>query len=83
VAASASAAPPPPTASSGSGDDTYGEITTSGAAANGHRVIVDGHSVGDAPGPFRVRCGSHTVQLGSAGTPQRVSVPCGGTLTVK
>lgn len=69
-----------PSASQTAGD-SYGELST-GPAGRGHRVLFDGHSIGDGPGPFHVRCGAHTVQIGSAGAVQHVEVPCGGTLRV-
>jgi Meckel syndrome type 1 protein len=52
------------------------------ASAAGHRIFVDGRVVGDGAQPAVVRCGPHDVKVGSAGTPQRVDVPCGGSLTL-
>ncbi len=76
-----SAAPSIAPSASQSASDGFGELST-GPAGRGHRLLVDGHSIGEGPGPFRVRCGAHTVQIGSAGSPKRVEVPCGGTLRV-
>ena len=74
-AASASSAPPAPVPAD------RGELHFPPFAA-GHRIFVDGHVVGDGADPAVVRCGLHDVQIGSAGSKQRVDVPCGGTLTV-
>jgi hypothetical protein len=80
VVPSASAAPSASASAPPTGD--YGELST-GPSGNGHRLIVDGRSVGDGPGPYRVRCGAHTVQIGSHGKEQSVDVPCGGKLRVE
>ena len=76
--ASASATPTPSATATGD----YGELTT-GPSGNGHRLFVDGRSIGDGPGPFRVRCGAHTVQIGSQGKEHQVDVPCGGNVRVE
>jgi hypothetical protein len=49
----------------------------------GHRIWVDKKLVGESPGSFYVPCGSHTVQVGSAGTEHRLELPCGGDIEVK
>jgi tetratricopeptide (TPR) repeat protein len=82
VAATATAtapatAPVAATASATGGD--YGMVTASAATSRGHRISIDGHAVGDAPGPFRVRCGPHAIRLGSHGKTHKIDVPCGGT----
>jgi serine/threonine-protein kinase len=51
-------------------------------SAAGHRIFLDGRVVGDGAQPAVVPCGPHDVKIGSAGTPQRVDVPCGGSLTL-
>ncbi len=51
-------------------------------SAAGHRIFVDGRVVGDGAQPAVVRCGAHDVKVGSAGTTQRVDVPCGGSITL-
>jgi len=88
VTAPSSALPPPasPAAShetapapAASSSDEYGMVQTSRPTSSGHRITVDGHSIGDAPGPYRVRCGWHKVQVGSHGKPRRVEIACGGT----
>ncbi|HSQ62089.1 MAG TPA: DUF4388 domain-containing protein [Polyangiaceae bacterium] len=87
VAAPSSAPPPAPAASShetaaapaASSSDEYGMVQTARPTSSGHRITVDGHSIGDAPGPYRVRCGWHKVQVGSHGKPRRVEIACGGT----
>jgi hypothetical protein len=49
----------------------------------GHRVWIDERLVGESPGAFSVRCGSHAVRIGSAGVVQHVNVPCGGAADVR
>ncbi len=78
----ATAAPTATAAATATGGDT-GTLVAPAAAAKGHRVLVDGKSVGDAPGPFTVRCGAHTVQIGSHGREQKLTIPCGGELAVQ
>ena len=51
--------------------------------ARGHRVFVDGLVAGESDGPLDVRCGPHTIKVGSHGEPHPVDVPCGGTIDVK
>jgi hypothetical protein len=46
----------------------------------GHRLWIDGALA--ASWQESVSCGSHVVQVGSAGTPRTVDVPCGGEITV-
>jgi hypothetical protein len=48
--------------------------------AHGHRLWVDGHLVDGSTAV--VACGRHVVQVGSAGTPRDVSVPCGDAVAV-
>jgi hypothetical protein len=48
--------------------------------APGHRLWVDG--VLAASWQASVGCGPHLVQVGSAGTPRKVDVPCGEEITV-
>lgn len=59
----------------------FGVVLTP-AAAKGHRVWVDGFLSGYAPQPIKVHCGAHTVRVGSAGSSQKVQVPCGGEVHV-
>jgi cytoskeletal protein RodZ len=73
--------PPPASASSGT-SDTQGTLKTSRSAA-GHRVFVDGKTVGQGQGSFRVPCGEHTVKIGSSGLAQTLKVPCGGEVSAK
>jgi len=50
-----------------------------------HRVFVDDRVVGEsssAARAFAVRCGEHSIKVGSRGTPQSVTVPCGGSASV-
>jgi hypothetical protein len=48
--------------------------------APGHRLWVDG--VLAASWQASVGCGPHLIQVGSAGTPRKVDVPCGEEITV-
>jgi eukaryotic-like serine/threonine-protein kinase len=48
----------------------------------GHRIFVEGRVVGESPGPYQVRCGTRSIQVGSAGTARDVNVPCGGSVQV-
>lgn len=65
---------PPPSATADSPSER-GVLRVPPARA-GHRVWIDGHLVGEAPGLFDVPCGPHTVRVGSRGAPQRVVVRC-------
>jgi serine/threonine-protein kinase len=58
-----------------------GRIKTTGAVA-GRRIFVDGKTVGQTPESVVVKCGSHQIKLGSAGSPHAIDVPCGGEITV-
>jgi hypothetical protein len=49
----------------------------------GHRVWIDNHIAGESPGSFPIRCGWHSVRVGSQGGLQHVNVPCGGDLEVR
>jgi hypothetical protein len=70
-----------PTASPDS-NATTGTITVPESRA-GHRVYVEKKVVGESPGTFTVRCGWHSVKVGSQGTEKNVNVPCGGDVEVK
>ncbi len=48
--------------------------------AEGHRLWIDGHLAESFTAV--VACGHHVVQVGSAGTPRDVEVPCGEGITV-
>ncbi len=72
---------PPATPASSLHVSTFGNLVTPHSAA-GHRVFVDGHYAGDSPGPIKVRCGKHTVKVGSGGVSRPVDVPCGGDVSV-
>jgi hypothetical protein len=49
--------------------------------ARNHRLYVDGALVRESTA--LVRCGVHSVKVGSAGKTQSVDVPCGGEITVR
>lgn len=50
-----------------------------GTHYDGHRVLVDGASIGRAPGFFKVRCGVRRVRV--LATERSIDVPCGGEAT--
>gem|GEM_PF-6637652 len=52
------------------------------AAADTHRVYVDGRLVGAPPSPIVIPCGPRVVKIGSHGRERAVTVPCGGTLAI-
>jgi hypothetical protein len=54
------------------------------ARASGHRIFVDGHRFKtDGIAPLRLHCGPHVVQIGSAGTADRIDLPCGGEVQLE
>jgi hypothetical protein len=75
------AAPPAATTLSRSADATTGTVELP-AWTKGHRIYVDDHVAGEGPEPLRVRCGPHTIRLGSAGRELSAVVPCGGVVRV-
>ena len=46
----------------------------------GHRIFVDGRVVGSGPEPVTVKCGRHSIKIGSAGKARTKDLPCGGEL---
>jgi hypothetical protein len=74
--ASASASTDPPSV-----DATKGVLLMP-AAADTHRVYVDGRLAGVPPPPIVVGCGPHVVKIGSRGREQSVLVPCGGSVSL-
>jgi len=58
-----------------------GIVKTTGAAP-GRRIFVDEKTLGQTPESVTVKCGQHSVRLGSAGRPQTIDVPCRGEVTV-
>lgn len=76
-AATTKAAPLPPKKGA-----KFGTLHTPPSAA-GHRVYVDGFLSGFAPNPITLKCGTHTVKVGSAAKWQTVNVPCGGDAWAK
>lgn len=80
AAGGSSAAPPGASPSAASDDARYGTLVTGSGA--GHRIFVDGKTVGHGAGSHRVLCGQRTVKIGSSGKPLSVDVPCGGSVTV-
>jgi len=70
--APAAAAAPAPSETT---EATSGTITVPPSRA-GHRVWIDDRMVGEAPGTYAVRCGVHSIRVGSQGYLQHVRVPC-------
>jgi serine/threonine-protein kinase len=58
-----------------------GRVKTTGTAP-GRRIFVDDRTVGQTPESVVVKCGAHTIRVGSAGERQLVDVPCGGEIAV-
>jgi serine/threonine-protein kinase len=80
VWSAAAAAPAPP--ASEVPESTSGTITVP-VSRVGHRVWIDDHVVGEAPGRYAVTCGAHTVRVGSQGDTRHVVVPCNGDVPVQ
>jgi serine/threonine-protein kinase len=57
-----------------------GVIRTQGAPPD-HRIYVDERVVGQTPESVTVKCGSHSLRIGSAGATRTVDVPCGAAIT--
>lgn len=76
VASSGSA---PPAASAIA--EGMGIVRTAGAKPN-RRIFIDDRTVGQTPDSITIRCGEHSIRLGSAGKPQAIDVPCGGEISV-
>jgi hypothetical protein len=51
-------------------------------SSKGHRIYVDGRVVGSGPEPVTVKCGRHSIKIGSAGKPRIKELPCGGEITL-
>jgi serine/threonine-protein kinase len=64
------------------GSSDVGTITVAPESA-GRPVSIDDRPVGDSPGSWEVRCGEHSVRIGSEGPARRVSVPCGGDVALR
>ncbi len=57
-------------------------IVNTSSAQPGHRIFYDGRVVGETPAALALPCGSHTIKLGSAGTPRTIDFPCGAEQAV-
>jgi len=67
----------------GSDEAAWGTVLLP-SRASGHRIFVDGHRFkADGIAPLHLRCGSHVVQIGSAGTPDPIELPCGGEVQLQ
>jgi len=54
------------------------------ARAADHRIFVDGRRARtDGVAPLRLRCGAHSIQIGSSGTAESIDVPCGGEVQLQ
>jgi hypothetical protein len=54
------------------------------ARAAEHRIFVDGRRAKtDGVAPLHLRCGAHTIQIGSSGTAESIDVPCGGEVQLQ
>jgi hypothetical protein len=52
--------------------------------ASGHRIFVDDRRFKtEGTAPLHLRCGRHVVQIGSAGTPDPIELPCGGEVQLE
>lgn len=58
-----------------------GVIKTDGAVS-GRRIFVDERTMGQTPAPITVKCGAHSVKIGSSGRVKNVDVPCGGAILI-
>lgn len=84
ASSAASVAPSATAPKSGSGM-TAGPTTcivNTASAQPGHRIFYDGRVVGETPAAVALPCGSHTIKLGSAGTPRTLDFPCGAEQAV-
>lgn len=81
---SAPAAPSPAQGTTSSTDVPDGMTLVSfPRAAKGHRMYFDGSLLqGETGEPRLLKCGTHTLKIGSAGKPQRVDLPCGRTFAL-
>jgi serine/threonine-protein kinase len=55
-------------------------VITTAKATPGRRIFVDRRTVGETPASVTVPCGLRIVQIGSAGSPRTIDVPCGGEI---
>ncbi len=53
------------------------------AYAAGHRIFIDGHVKGEGNTPLVTACGQHTIQIGSAGKPRDMNIPCGALARIE
>ena len=89
----APAGKPPETATDKARDDDQMGTVVLPARAAGHRIFVDGRRAkmdvdetserSDGIAPLRLRCGPHTIQIGSGGTQEAIDIPCGGRVQLE
>jgi hypothetical protein len=77
VSAAATAAQPTPKSKTGSQT-----VVVLPRSSIGHRIYVDGRVVGSGPEPVTVKCGRHSIKIGSAGKAHLKDLPCGGEITL-
>jgi hypothetical protein len=51
-------------------------------AQPGHRIFVDGLTLGQTPKSVLVKCGRASVKIGSAGHLRVLDIPCGKEISV-
>jgi serine/threonine-protein kinase len=51
-------------------------------APPGHRIFVDGRTMGQTPQSVPVKCGKASVKIGSAGHLRVLDIPCGKAIGV-
>jgi serine/threonine-protein kinase len=51
-------------------------------AQPGHRIFVDGRTMGQTPQAVPVKCGKASVKIGSAGRLRVLDIPCGKAIDV-
>lgn len=57
-------------------------LVTLPESARGHRIYVDGRVMTVGAEPIKVKCGMHTIKIGSSGKPRSIELPCGRDLTI-
>lgn len=52
-------------------------------ARPGHRIFVDGRTLGQTPDSVLVKCGPARIKIGSAGQTRTIDLPCGREIRVR
>jgi hypothetical protein len=82
IPTAASATAPTPSVATAQIPPGMGLLETANAQP-GHRIFVDGRTMGQTPQSVPVRCGKASVKIGSAGHLRVVDIPCGKALAVE